>query len=154
MPFRKQDSSVFDNFELRLNDRSQKFLRETCKWAFILAIVGFVVSGLLLFIGIFALIFFNDVNTQGAIPVYVLSSMYIAIAVIGFFPSMYMYSFSRKMANALREKNTEDLTQAFSKLKTYFKFLGIATLSMIALFILMLVFTIFVGVSEFGNVTL
>jgi uncharacterized integral membrane protein len=148
MPFRKQDSSVFDNFELRLNDRSQKFLRETCRWAFILAIIGFVVSGLLLFIGIFALIFFNDVNTQGVIPVYMLSSIYIVIAVIGFFPSVYMYSFSRRMANALREKNTEDLTAAFSKLKSYFKFLGIAALIMIAFYIIAFLFAIFVGVNE------
>jgi uncharacterized integral membrane protein len=149
MPFRKQDSSVFDNFELRLNDRSQKFLRETCRWAFILAIIGFVVSGLLLFIGIFALIFFNDVNTQGVIPVYMLSSIYIVIAVIGFFPSVYMYSFSRRMANALREKNTEDLTAAFSKLKSYFKFLGIAALIMIAFYIIAFLFAIFVGVNEY-----
>jgi uncharacterized integral membrane protein len=149
MPFRKQDSSVFDNFELRLNDRSQKFLRETCRWVFILAIIGFVVSGLLLFIGIFALIFFNDVNTQGVIPVYMLSSIYIVIAVIGFFPSVYMYSFSRRMANALREKNTEDLTAAFSKLKSYFKFLGIAALIMIAFYIIAFLFAIFVGVNEY-----
>lgn len=150
MPFRKQDNSVFDNFELRLNENSKKFLRETSKWAFVLSIIGFIVSGLLLFIGMFTLIFFNDVGTTSqyeGIPLYILSLIYSGVAIIGFFPSVYLYSFSRKMAEALREKSTEDLTLAFSKLKSYFKFLGITTLIVITCYIIALVFAIIAGVS-------
>ncbi len=150
MPFRKQASSVFDNFELRLNESSKKFLRETSKWAFVLSIIGFIVSGLLLFIGMFTLIFFNDVGTTsqyGGIPFWMLSLIYMVSAVVGFFPSVYLYSFSRRMAVALREKNTEDLTLAFSKLKSYFKFLGITTLIVITFYIIALVFAIIAGVS-------
>lgn len=150
MPFRKKDSSVFDNFELRLNDRLQKLLRTSCRWAFIIAITGFIASGLLLFFGMFMLIFFNDVGTidqYGGIPAYVLSIIYIVVAVITFLPTLYLYSFSRRMAEALREKNTEDLTIAFSKLKSYFKFIGITILIIIGLYIIALIFAILAGVS-------
>ena len=66
MPLKQQDSSVFDNFELRLNENSKKFLRETAKWAFILSIIGFIVIGLFLLIAIFSFVMFSAVNTSNA----------------------------------------------------------------------------------------
>ncbi|WP_298512749.1 DUF5362 family protein [uncultured Kordia sp.] len=146
MPIRKQDTNVFDNFELRLNESSKKFLRETSKWAFVLSIIGFVLSGFLLFVGIFSLIFFNDAATVLAslseLPPYAYSIIYMLIAVISFFPALYLYTFSRKMKVALSEKDTEDLTTAFSKLKSYYKFLVLAIISVVFVAILGILFLI------------
>ena len=146
MPIRKQDSTVFDNFELRLNESSKKFLREASKWAFVLSILGFISSGLLLFIGIFALIFFNEANTvfQGfsEFPPYVYAIFYMVIAIISFFPARYLFNFSRRMKIALAEKNTNDLTLAFKKLKLYFKFIVIAILSLVVVSLLSILFLV------------
>ncbi|MGH1384766.1 DUF5362 family protein [Kordia sp.] len=146
MPIRKQDTNVFDNFELRLNESSKKFLRETSKWAFVLSMIGFVLSGFLLFVGIFLLIFFNDAGTVfaslGELPPYVYSIIYILIAIISFFPALYLYTFSRRMKTALLEKNTEDLTAAFSKLKLYYKFLVISIIGVVFIVILTILFLI------------
>lgn len=146
MPIRKQDSNVFDNFELRLNESSKKFLRDASKWAFVLSILGFISSGLLLFIGIFALIFFNEANTvfQGfsEFPPYVYAIIYMLIAIISFFPARYLFNFSRRMKIALAEKNTNDLTLAFKKLKLYFKFIVIAILSLVLTSFLAMLFLV------------
>ncbi|MCH2194366.1 DUF5362 family protein [Kordia sp.] len=146
MPIRKQDSSVFDNFELRLNESSKKFLRETSQWAFVLSMIGFVLSGFLLFVGIFSLIFFNDAATVlsnlSELPPYAYSIIYMLIAVVSFFPALYLYSFSRRMKTALLEKDTDDLTKAFSKLKLYFKFLTLAIFCVIAAAILTILFLV------------
>lgn len=146
MPIRKQDSTVFDNFELRLNESSKKLLREASKWAFVLSIIGFVFSGLLLFIGIFALIFLNEASTVFAgfseFPPYVYAIFYMLIAIVSFFPARYLFNFSRRMRLALAEKNTNDLLLALSKLKLYFKFLVIAIISLIVLTMLAILFLV------------
>ncbi|MFK7748670.1 MAG: hypothetical protein AB8B65_09780 [Kordia sp.] len=149
MPIRKQNTNVFDNFELRLNESSKKFLRETSKWAFVLSMIGFVFSGFLLFVGIFSLIFFNEATTvfESLIefPPYVYSILYMVFSVISLFPAIYVYSFSRRMKTALSEKNTEDLTAAFSKLKLYYKFLVIAITTTVLIAILAILFIVLIN---------
>lgn len=146
MPLRKQDSSVFDNFELRLNESSKKFLRETSKWAFILAIVGFILIGIFVFIAVFFLIMFNDVGSSinplhdSGMSVMFFSGIYIVLAILYFFPILYLYKFSRKMKSALQEKNTEDLTAAFSNLKSHYKFVGITVLVVVGVYVLIFAF--------------
>ncbi|AXG72109.1 hypothetical protein KORDIASMS9_04372 [Kordia sp. SMS9] len=142
MPIRKQDSNVFDNFELRLNESSKKFLRKASKWAFVLSMIGFVASGILLFVGIFSLIFFKEAQTVFAgfseFPPYVYAIFYILIAIVNFFPGLYLFSFSKRMNAALRDKSTSDLEKAFSKLGTYFIFVSLAILSSIFVFLIII----------------
>ncbi|MEM6718210.1 MAG: hypothetical protein AAF611_02745 [Bacteroidota bacterium] len=146
MPIRKQDSSVFDNFELRLNESSKKFLRETSKWAFVFSIIGFVFCGVMLFIGIFALMFFKEAKTVfsffSEFPPYIYAAFYIVIAVVSFFPARYVYNFSRRIKTAIAEKNTTDLTTAFSKLRLYFKSLVLAVIGLTSVFVLAILFII------------
>lgn len=151
MPLKQEDSSVFDNFELRLNESSKKFLRETAKWAFILSIIGFVVIGLFLLIAIFFIVMYSALNSnvntfvaQG-MSVEVVSITYFVLALLYFFPVMYLYRFSRRMKSALVEKSTDGLTRAFSSLKSHYKFIGIAVLSIIGLYALIFVFAIIAG---------
>ncbi len=151
MPLKQEDSSVFDNFELRLNESSKRFLRETAKWAFILSIIGFVVIGLFLLIAIFFIVMYAALNSnvnpfraQG-MSVELVSITYFVLALLYFFPVMYLYRFSRRMKSALQDKNTEDLTAAFSNLKSHYKFIGIMVLSIIGIYILIFGFAIIAG---------
>jgi len=153
MPFRKQDNSVFDNFELRLNENSKKFLRETAKWALILSIIGFIFIGIFVFIAVFFLVMFMALNRNvnpfaaSGLSVEFVVIVYFVLAVLCFFPVLYMYKFSRKMKSALIEKNTEDLTAAFLNLKLLYKFTGIIVLLFIGTYILLLGFSIIVGIN-------
>ncbi|WP_430409613.1 hypothetical protein [Kordia sp.] len=148
MPLKQQDNSVFDNFELRLNENSKKFLRETAKWAFILSILGFILTGLFLLIAIFFIVMYAALNSNtnpfGArgMSVEFVSIVYFVLAILYFFPVMYLYRFSRRMKAALAEKNTSDLTAAFKSLKSHYKFIGITVLSVIGLYALIFVFAI------------
>lgn len=153
MPIGQQETnSVFDNFELRLNEISKKYLRETAKWAFMLSIIGFILVGLFV---LFAVLIFvmssalnsasNPFQTQG-LPIAFVAFIYIIMAALYFFPVLYLYKFSRKMKVALLEKNTEDLTAAFSNLKSFFKFLGVMMLIIIGIYVLVFVFAIIGGI--------
>ena len=146
MPLRKQGDSVFDDFELRLNESSKKFLRETAKWAFILSIIGFIFIGIFVFIAVFFLVMYAAINSnvnpfaRNGLSVEFVVIVYFVLAVLYFFPIFYLYKFSRKMKSALLEKNTEDLTAAFSNLKSHYKFIGIMVLFFIGIYALLFIF--------------
>ncbi|WP_052752921.1 DUF5362 family protein [Kordia zhangzhouensis] len=144
MPIRKEENnSVFDNFELRLNESSKKFLRETSKWAFVLSIVGFVIVGLFVFMAVFFFVMLVDVRSnlnpfhELGMPAWYFGLVYLLIAIIYFFPILYLYKFSRKMKSALIDKSTEDLTAAFSNLRSHYKFIGIIVLIIVGIYILL-----------------
>lgn len=154
MPLRQEKSSVFDNFELRLNESSKKFLRETAKWAFILSIIGFILIGLFVFVAVFFVVMFSALNTNtnplyGGLSGGFIAIVYFVMAILYFFPVMYLYRFSRRMKSALVEKSTDDLTRAFSSLKSHYKFMGITVLIFVGIYALVLVFGIIAGAAGF-----
>ncbi|WP_420574316.1 DUF5362 family protein [Kordia sp.] len=152
MPIRQEDNSVFDNFELRLNEISKKYLRETAKWAFMLSIVGFILVGLFVLFSVLIVVMssaFNNASNpfeREGIPLAFVGLIYLLMAVLYFFPVFYLYKFSRKMKAALIEKNTEDLTAAFANLKSFFKFIGITMLVIIGIYVLIFGFAIIGGI--------
>ncbi len=54
--------------------------------------------------------------------------IYIVIAVLYFFPVLFLYNFSSKSLVAVRELDTEFLTMAIDNLRKHFKFIGILTI--------------------------
>ncbi|QHI36117.1 hypothetical protein IMCC3317_14710 [Kordia antarctica] len=148
MELKQQDDSVFDNFELRLNENSKNFLRETAKWAFILSIVGFIMIGIFVFVAVLFIVMSSALSSnvspfaQSGLGTEYISIVYLVMALLYFFPVFYLYKFSRKMKSALIEKNTEDLTAAFSNLKSHYKFIGITMLIVIGIYVLIFAFAL------------
>jgi len=136
MPILDKDSSVFDNFELRLNDFTKKYLKEIAKWAFLLSIIGFVGIALMILIGIVMWFVVKDTNAYASIfPLEFFSLIYLFSGIVSFFPVLYLFRFSRKMKSALATKNIDDLTQAFANLKSHYKYIGILMIIVLALYI-------------------
>lgn len=143
-----KDSSVFDNFELRLNDFTKKYLREIAKWAFLLSIIGFIGIALMVFLGIVMWFVVKDTSVYASIfPLEVLSLSYLFIGVVNFFPVLYLFRFSRKMKSALATKNGDDLTQAFANLKSHYKYIGILMIIVLALYVLSILGGVISGLS-------
>jgi hypothetical protein len=71
----------------------------------------------------------------GAIKGFV-SIIYLVFAIIYLFPIYYLYKYADSTKKALNSGNTQLLTKAFSNLKSHHKFLGIASIIIIALYII------------------
>ncbi len=139
------------NPALTISDPSRIYLRETAKWGNFLAIAGFIGSGLLV---LFGLIFSFSFSALQHLPMDTMPGMlsggfsflfgfiYILIAILYFFPSLYLYRFSNKLKMALSMNNEEELTEAFSNHKSLFKFMGILTIVTLSLYALMFLFGI------------
>lgn len=139
-------TSSFDSFELQFTSEAQSFLRETAKWAKFIAIIGFILVGLYV---IMALVMFAMGGTMAAASqdlegIEGMEGMgaggmmgaigaaggiiYLLVALLYFFPMLYLYRFASKAQFALNNNNTEQLTSSMENLKSHYKFMGILML--------------------------
>lgn len=132
---------------LNINDVAVVYLNETSKWGKFLAIMGFIAAGLTILLGFFSStlmpLIYNKQIGMGMMPsafTYFLAVIYIAIGVLYFFPSLYLYKYSEKIKEAIHSRNSQALTEAFQNQKSLYKFWGILTIIVLALYALMILF--------------
>jgi len=140
-------------FELQIDHQSSAYLNETAKWTKFLSIVGFVFCGIILLVAIFmgSLIgsAFSRYGATGASGFGgIFSFVYIVIALLYFFPCLYLFNFSNKMKTALRNNDQEQLNTSFKNLKSCFKFLGIFTIIILGFYLLVLIIGLFAGIAS------
>ena len=147
-----EETSVFEKFELHLEQSAKDFLKETAKWAYFLSILGFIGVGLMVVLALFAGTLFSTLGSTipgmgamgGSFGV-LIGVFYFALAAIYFFPVYYLNKFATNAKRAFRENDSEALTNSFEYLKSHYKFIGIFTLSIMILYGLILVFAVIGG---------
>lgn len=133
-----------------VDDKTKNYLSETIKWGKFLAIIGYVGIGLLALIGIALIIFFAFFNNTSIIDYTWLAMgiVYLAMAVVLYFPVTFLYKFSLQMKQGLQQSEQESVTSAFENLKSLFKFVGIYVIVLLCIYALLLL--IFVPLSFMG----
>ena len=145
---------------LHVDPKIKNYLSESAKWAKFLGIVGFILVGFLVLGAFFAGAFINFMNlnerngsgenplNSGAFSIG-MAIYFLLIALLYFFPSLYLYQFGTKTRQALYNNEQPDFQMAFSRLKSFFKFFGILTAVMLVMYavamIMMLIFGAFFG---------
>jgi hypothetical protein len=123
------------------NETIENYIKETARWGKFLAIVGYVVLGILLLLA-FAMMFglsaFSKFGGQKFLPIG-MGLIYILLAGLYYIPVTYLYRFSVKAAQAVENNNEEEYLAAFQNLKSLFKFLGIFTIVIFSIYALVLV---------------
>lgn len=141
-------------FGLNIDPITKTHLSGAATWAKFLAIMGFIVCGLIVLVGIFAKSllsstltgyesFGGQVNTDGYATI--LAIVYILIALLYFFPCLFLYHFATKMRVALAADNQEMLNASFLGLKKTFRYLGILTIIIIGFYFLIFLMAIVAG---------
>ena len=136
------DSSLF---ELSVDAQARSFLTETAKWGKFLAILGFVFCVIIVLVGV--LIATNYEEFGKVINAYdnnntlremgpAIGIVYVVGAVIYFFPCLYLLRFSNQMKAAVASDDQTKLTSAFKNLKSMFRFVGVFTIIIIAIYLL------------------
>jgi hypothetical protein len=138
---------------LVIDEHIRGFLSEVAKWAKLLSIVGFVGLAFVAIIGVFFGSIFAGLPGAASQEVYAVSGAYSFIYVISgaiyAIPLYYLYSFASCTKLALQNDDQVYLRQAFERLKSHYKFLGIMTLLVLGFYLL-----IFLGALAFGGFAL
>lgn len=141
-------------FSLSIDPVTRAHLSETAKWARFLSVVGFVLLGLFLLGGIAVALFtdrpFDTYNGNSAFSVFGvgMSFAFLFAGVIWFFPLLFLFRFASRMKAALNGNDQNALNTSFQNLKICFRYVGIITIIIFALYALLLVFAI-VGATAF-----
>ncbi|MFT7588091.1 MAG: hypothetical protein ACI959_000297 [Limisphaerales bacterium] len=115
---------------LSITPAIQTFLRETAKWAKFISILGFIGLGLMIVAAIamatvLGSLMQSEMGAMGAMGGGAFSVVYILIALLYFFPILYLYRFASKMQRALDGNDQTFLLESFESLKSHYKFIGI-----------------------------
>jgi hypothetical protein len=134
--------------KIELQGASLLHLNEIRRWTSFLSILGFIAFGLILAIGIIML-FASSLTSS-----YAFGSMnflgpwigiaYIIVAIIYFFPILYLYQFSVHAKKSLLQINAAEtsnayMAEAINFLKKHFRFVGILTIVILGMYLLVIV---------------
>ena len=135
-------------FELSIDQEAHSHLSETARWAKFLAIVGFVTCGIIAIVAfvigpLISSTTFGSLSPSGsglgAIGGAMITFVYLAFAVLYFFPCLFLFQFSVRLKAALRDNDQVRLTSSLKSQKTLFKYVGIMTIVVLSLYAVILV---------------
>lgn len=150
-------------FSLSIDPMTKSHLGETAKWARFLAICGMIMLGLAFF-GVIYFAYtmsamtssFGDIEGMEGVRTgpfagfgVGMAVFYILLLVFWFFPLMYMLRFASRMRTALAGNDQQALNTAFQNLKICFRFIGIVTIIILAIYAIGIIFFI-IGASMFS----
>ena len=132
------------NTEVQIDTTTHAYLAETAKWSNFLSIVGFVLSVIIGIVALFAgTILGNLTNSYGGGGSFagagILTVIYLIIAAVYFFMSLYLYRFASKMKVALFTNDQETLNNSFLNLKNLYKLMGVLTIVYLSFLVLALI---------------
>jgi hypothetical protein len=131
-----------ENNTIEIGQESLKHLNSIRKWAMFLAIMGFILLGLVVLIGLiagtFLTAFSSDVANPG-IPTYLIYIIIFAMAAVYFFPVLFMFRFSKYTAHAVQKLDKQELNKAFKFLKYYFTYIGILIIIVLSIYLVALI---------------
>jgi hypothetical protein len=128
----------------QITTESLAFLVKAAKWGKFMAILGFIVTGLLLVSGVLMSFVFNAVQDEMVplnmpFPPIVLSVIYILIAGVYIIPVIFLNSFCNNVLKAANFCSTEHLTKSLKNLKNLFVFIGVSTVIILAVYLIALI---------------
>ena len=145
-----EDNLHVENGEnLVIDWRSKEFLKETAKWTKFLAILGFVGIGLMVLGSLVMLFAPSSLMSNGDFPFggkIFMMLLYLAFAVLYYFPISYLYQFSENTKKAIENNDNNAIRDACEFLKSHYKFMGILTIILLAFYAII----IFIGLIGAG----
>ncbi|HTF81994.1 MAG TPA: hypothetical protein VL947_09720 [Cytophagales bacterium] len=142
------DNNLFESTSL--SEDAKAYLKETAKWSRFLSILGFVMIGFIVIAAFAAGTIFTKLGTMATNPAMtamggmgaMFTVVYLLMAALYFFPTLYLYKFSVKMLGALKGNIVSSMTEAFKNLKSVFKFWGIFSIVILSFYGIILLFAL------------
>lgn len=121
---------------------------EIRKWSKFFSILGFIFIGLIIIVGLFFGSFFS-ILSGGIYPLpfpgFLMTFMYLALAVIYFFPVLYLFRFSNLAGKAIKTNDSEKIGKAFTNLRSHYRFIGIFTIIILGVYLIVAIIAFTIG---------
>jgi hypothetical protein len=124
--------------KIEIDQATLKHLNTLRKWTMFLAVTGFIFWGLIIILGLITGTFLTAFNLSGktqGIPDTLVIAAFIGLAMIIFFPVLFLFRFSKHTSNAVSTLDRKELHKAIKYLKRYFIYIGVLLLIIISAYI-------------------
>jgi len=124
--------------KIEIGQETLKNLNTIRKWTMFLAITGFIFLGLIITLGLITGTFlsaFNHSDKIPGVPDTLLLTAFFGVAVICFFPILFLFRFSKHTSNAISELDKQELHKAFKYLKRYYIYIGVLLIIAVSIYI-------------------
>jgi hypothetical protein len=131
-----------ENKKIEIEQETLNHLNTTRKWAMFLAIIGFIILGLIVVIGLIAGTFltaFNSGEKALGIPESLMFVPILILAVIYFFPVLFLFRFSKHTSHAIQTLDKLEFHKAVKNLKSFFAYIGILIIIILSIYIVVLI---------------
>lgn len=136
------------NNQLTIDETGKAIYMEMTRWTKFLAIVGFVMMGIMVLLGFFMGSIMATAmggSAMGAMGGIGFTLLYLLIAALYFYPTYALYKYSVLIKPAIANADTEMFNRAIGYKKAMFKYMGILMIIVIALYALIFMFAIMGG---------
>jgi SNF family Na+-dependent transporter len=131
-----------ENSIIEVTPITEKNLNASRKWAMFLAVVGFIVLGLMIFLGIITGAFLSAFKSEDVtlgIQENIIAVMFIVFLLIYFLLVLYLFRFSKSARDAIQNHDRKKLEKTFRYLRKFFTLAGILVISIILVYLLILI---------------
>jgi hypothetical protein len=128
-----------DEDKIELSQESKRYLKGAGNWAKFLAILGFIGIGIMVVFGLSFGAIMSAINPDFhdlPAPEMAFGLIYIIIAIVYFFPVLYLYRFVIHCRRAVSLSDSFQLSEAFKNLKLHYQFIGILAIILIGIYII------------------
>jgi Family of unknown function (DUF5362) len=139
-PYRTDDRA-------EVSDVAVELLRQTKPWVTFLSVVAFIGSALMLLGGVVMMAAGALAPSGSAVPAAAMGAIYIPMAFLYIYPGLKLWGFSSAIGRLLASRSNMDLEAALGQQKSFWKFSGIMTVVVIALYAVMFIGLMVVGVA-------
>jgi len=134
--------TTLENRKIEIDQEILNNLNTTRKWAMFLAIIGFIILGLIIVFGLIAgtfLTIFNLGEKGLGVPESLMFIPILLLALIYFFPVLFLFRFSKHTAHAVQTLDKQSLHKAIRNLKSYFVYIGVLIIIVLIFYIVGLI---------------
>lgn len=127
-----------------LTHEAQGYLQETSKWARFLSVLGFIFAAMMMMAGVGIALFAGFSGLEAGLGAG-LGVFYLLLGVFYLMPCLYLFRFADGINRSMKTGSESELTKSFQNLKSCFRFVGITTIVMIALYLIGIIAFVFLG---------
>lgn len=129
---------------LTVTEDIRSYIYETARWTKFLSIIGFVVTGIMILFSFSAEALISTMNGRvgaannpwAALGGGFLTIVFLLSALLYFYPSLLMFKYANSAKQAVLYGDQPALSEAMSRMKSFFKFWGIITITILGLYII------------------
>jgi hypothetical protein len=151
----EKEVNIQDELTMRLTPMAEQYLLAATKWAKFLAIIGFVMSGLMIIMALSIGSLLSLATAMGGaagagmagVPVVLFSIVYIAMGLVYFFIAFYMYNFASKTQRGILRREDYNIEAGFKALKIQLTIMGVMVIIGLSFFALIFVIAIIAAIA-------